>query len=81
MTIWTREELTRLLAEWKKALSAAATGKSYTIADGGTSRTLTRYDLDEIRKMISWLEDELAQLEGRHGPFFVHARYVTGRKR
>lgn len=79
MSIWTKEELTRLLAEWKKALTAAATGKSYTIADGGTTRTVTRYDLDEIRKMIAWLEDELAKLEGRCGPFFVQARYVTGR--
>ena len=80
MSIWTKEELRKHIAEWKKALTAAATGKSYTIADGGTSRTLTRYDLLEIRKMLEWFEDELAKLEGSGGPFFVRGKYVTGRK-
>lgn len=78
MAAFTREELLELLAEWKKALMLAATGKSYTIGSGATSRTLTRYDLPEIRKTISWLEGELAAIAGRRGPFFV--RSLIGRR-
>ena len=48
MHVWTREELLSLLADWKAAYKAASTGKSYTIG----SRTLTRYDLAEIRDQI-----------------------------
>ncbi len=70
-SIWTREELLSLLADWKAAYKAASTGKSYTI-DG---RTLTRYELPEIRQQISYLENELAALNGRRGPVFVRARY------
>lgn len=80
MSIWTRQELVNLLAEWKKALMHAATGKAYTISDGGTMRTLTRYDLPEIRKMLSFLEDELAKLDGKGGLTFVRGMYRTGRK-
>lgn len=71
MTIWTREELLTLIADWKAAYKAASTGKSYAI--GG--RTLTRYELPEIRRQLSYLENELAALDGRRGPVFVRARY------
>lgn len=71
MSIWTREELLTLLADWKAAYRAASTGKSYTISN----RTLTRYDLPEIRNQLSYLENELAALNGRRGPVFVQARY------
>lgn len=71
MTIWTREELLTLIADWKAAYKAASTGKSYTI--GG--RTLTRYELPEIRRQLSYLENELAALDGRRAPIFVRARY------
>lgn len=63
MSIWTREELHDLLAAWKAAYKAAATGKSYTIQ----GRTLTRYDLPEIRKQLAYLENELATLNGGRG--------------
>ena len=62
-SIWTREELLSLLASWKAAYAAASTGKSYAI--GG--RTLTRYDLADIRGQISYLTRELAALDSRHG--------------
>lgn len=68
--LWTKRELLELIAEWKAAYRAAATGKSYSIGQ----RTLTRYDLSEIRNQLSFLESELAALSGRRGPFFVHAR-------
>lgn len=71
MTIWTREELLTLIADWKAAYKAAFTGKSYTI--GG--RTLTRYELPEIRRQLSYLENELAALDGRRGPVSVRVRY------
>lgn len=70
-SIWSREELLAMIAEWKAAYRAAATGKSYAIG----SRTLTRYDLSEIRKQLEWLESELASLEGKRGPFFVRAKF------
>lgn len=71
MSIWSREELLSLLADWKAAYRAASTGKSYTIAN----RTLTRYDLPEIREQLSYLENELAALSGGRGPAFVRARF------
>ena len=61
MSIWTREELQDLIAAWKAAYKAAATGQSYTIQ----GRSLTRYDLPEIRKQLAYLEGELAALEGQ----------------
>ena len=71
MSIWSREELLSLLADWKAAYKAASTGKSYTIG----TRSLTRYDLPEIRNQLAYLENELAALDGRRGPIFVRARY------
>lgn len=70
MSIWSRAELHSLLADWKAAYKAASTGKSYSIG----SRTLTRYDLSEIRAQIAYLERELAALDGHRGPVFVQAR-------
>lgn len=60
-----------MIAEWKAAYRAASTGKSYSIG----SRTLTRYDLSEIRKQLDWLSEELASLDGKRGPFFVRANF------
>ena len=70
MSIWTRAELTELIALWKAAYKAAATGKSYTIE----GRSLTRQDLPEIQKQLAYLESEIAALDGKRGPFFVQAR-------
>lgn len=69
-SVWSRDELLSLLADWKAAYKAASTGKSYSIR----GRTLTRYDLAEIRGQIAYLEKELAALSGRRGPVFVQAR-------
>ena len=70
-TIWTREELLELIACWKAAYKAATTGKSYTVQ----GRTLTRYDLPDIRRQLAYLQGELAALEtGRRGPVIVLAR-------
>ena len=72
MSAWTREELLSLLVDWKAAYKAASTGKSYTIG----SRTLTRYDLAEIRDQIDWISSELAALSGGRVPVRVAARIV-----
>lgn len=72
MFAWTREELLSLLADWKAAYKAASTGKSYTIG----SRTLTRYDLAEIRDQIDWISSELVALSRGRGPVRVAARIV-----
>lgn len=76
MTIWTRLGLLDLVAEWKAAYKAAATGKSYTIG----SRTLTRYDLKEITAQLDWLQSQLNALDGKSGPYMVKARYRRGTK-
>lgn len=71
-TIWTREELLDLIACWKAAYKAGRPrGKSYTVQ----GRTLTRYDLPEIRQQLVYLQGELAALDtGRRGPAIVLAR-------
>lgn len=60
MGIWTHEELSDLLSQWKAAYRAASSGKSYTIG----SRSLTYRDVDEIRAQLEYLEDELEALGG-----------------
>lgn len=71
-SIWTREELLSLLADWKAAYKAASTGKSYMIQ----GRSLTRYDLPEIRQQLIYLQTELTALErGGTGPVFVRAQF------
>lgn len=60
MSLFTRAELQEMIAQWKAAYKAAATGKSYSIG----SRTLTRYDLSEIRAQLEWLEKEREALDG-----------------
>lgn len=69
-SIWSREELLSLLADWKAAYKAASTGKSYMIQ----GRTLTRYDLSDIRSQISYLQGELSALDGRRGSLRVIMR-------
>lgn len=70
MSIFTQTELLELREQWKAALKACATGKSYRIDD----RELTRYDLDEIRRMLGWIEDQLAALSGRSASMLVRPR-------
>ncbi|MDR2946710.1 MAG: hypothetical protein LBV79_08200 [Candidatus Adiutrix sp.] len=69
-SIWTKAELTAAIAEWKAAYRAASSGRSYTIE----GRTLTRYDLDDIRAQLDYLSKELDKASGHGGPFFVQAR-------
>lgn len=73
MSIWTRDELLSLLADWKAAYKAASTGKSYTIA----GRSLTRQDIPAIREQLAYLERELASLSrGQSGPVVRRAVVV-----
>lgn len=70
-SIWTRSELLDLIALWKAAYKAAATGKSYSIE----GRSLTRQDIPEITAQLDRLQNELAVLDGAgRGPVFVTAR-------
>lgn len=70
MSIFTKQELIELREQWKAALTACATGKSYRIDD----RELTRYDLDEIRRMLGWIEDQFSALSGRDASMLVRPR-------
>lgn len=74
MNVWTRAELLELLALWKAAYRAAATGKSYTIDD----HTLTRQDLPAIRSQLSFLQAELEKLDGQGGAKRVFLRVDRG---
>jgi len=54
----TLAEVQAQLVVWKAALTAAASGKAYTI----DNRQLTRHNLPEIRDTITWLERKEASL-------------------
>lgn len=71
-SIWTKSELIEQLDAWKAAYKAASTGKSYTIQ----GRSLTRYDLKEIRDQLAYLQGELASLENGGGSKRIHMRIV-----
>lgn len=64
-SIWTKDELLSLIADWKAAYKAASTGKAYTIG----SRSLTRQNLPEILDQLRYLQRELQALARRQsGP-------------
>lgn len=70
------------LTVWYAARTAAASGKSITIATSAGSRTVSTHDVSEINAMISSLERELGALSGesanmgRHN--FAVANFDTG---
>jgi len=68
--IWTKEELIEQIETWKHALLKCAAGQSYKIG----TRELTRYDLDDIKKMLDYLKGELEALENGRGPRLVKCR-------
>jgi hypothetical protein len=74
MSIWTQTELEEQISTWKAALKACAVGQEYRTPD----RTLTKADLPEIRKTLTFLEHELNRLQGRSGPVFVSGRVRRG---
>ena len=72
MSIWTKEELEEQIALWKNAYSKASTGQSYSIG----SRTLTRYNLPEIRDQLKYLESERIKMTTNRRPLMrVKARF------
>ena len=69
-SIWTRPELEEQIRIYKAALTACASGSSYTIG----TRSLTRQDMAAIRDHLDYLAGELAALTRGAGPLFVEAR-------
>ena len=69
-----REHYEKMLKLWMQAEEAAVTGKAYTIG----SRSLTRYDLDEILKMQNFYRQKLAELEVGAGIVRVYGRSFRG---
>ena len=59
MSVWSREELLLLIADWKAAYNAVASGTSYSIG----TRSLTRQDVAEIRDQLDFLQRELEALD------------------
>jgi len=79
-TIWTLAELDALIADWKAALLAVASGREYMIS----GQSVRHHSLPEIREQLAYLQRErqllLAAQSGRPrrpGPLTV--RPVIGR--
>ncbi len=70
MSIFTLAEINAVIDRWKAALTAVSTGLSYEIGD----RKLTRADVGEIRKTLTWLDEERQALTGQAGPVAVRGR-------
>lgn len=62
------------LDELKRAYFACMSGKSYTINTGGTSRSLTRNNLKELREEMVFVEQEIKSLESGRS---VNIKYIT----
>jgi uncharacterized protein with PIN domain len=70
----TETEAQQYLDKLKEAYFACMSGKSYTINTGGTSRSLTRNNLKELREEMTFVEQEiLAFRNGRS----VNVKYIT----
>lgn len=55
MALFTLAEAQTNLDTAKQAYQAALTGKSYTYMNGGSSRTVTRQDLSQLKsEMLYW---------------------------
>lgn len=59
----TREQLQARLDAYVAAEAKILRGQEYVIGQGETARRLRRADLDEVRKAITELADEIAALD------------------
>lgn len=50
------------LTTWMAALDKIAAGQSYSISTGGSSRTLTRANLDEVQRQIDYWDAKVKSL-------------------
>lgn len=50
----TLEKAQEFFDAWEKAYLAVSTGTSYTFSSGGSSRTLTRGNINEIREQMQY---------------------------
>ena len=50
------------LTTWMAALDKIAAGQSYSISSGGSSRTLTRANLDEVQRQIDYWDAKVKSL-------------------
>lgn len=70
MAIFTPSEIAEQMAAYKAALTACASGKSYSIS----GRTFTRNDLPEIRNTLEWLEGQKNAANSQGGPAYLPGR-------
>ena len=61
----TVERAQAMLDLWLAAEEALATSQSYTITTDGSSRTLTRANLEEVGKRVSYWQGRLREAERR----------------
>ncbi len=50
------------LTTWMAAMDKIAVGQSYSISTGGSSRTLTRANLDEVQRQIDYWDAKVKSL-------------------
>ena len=67
MPLWNLTEATEFLTLWQAAYTALIGGKNYTINTGGTSRSLTRQDLDMAKREMMYWKNYVNQL-GKTNP-------------
>ena len=73
-SLFTTEELDQQLTAWKQALLNVSSGQTVRINNGVSDRLLTMADLPEIRKTLSFLQQEKAALIGTSLPQFLPGR-------
>ncbi|MGD9947530.1 MAG: hypothetical protein AB7U29_03510 [Desulfobulbus sp.] len=77
--LYTKAELDSTIAKLKAAELALMTGVSeYTYENGGSSHTVKRRDLAEIRTHLQYLQAQRMQIEGVTGPQAIVGRVYRG---
>jgi len=81
MSSYTVEECEAAIARRKRLLEAENTSYSISPADGGTGRSATRIDRDQLQKELRYFERLLAKLNGvsaNRGRFRVKTACFSG---
>lgn len=74
MAIFTLTEIDEQMTYYKAALKAVSMGQSFTQRSGISDKTWTGADLPEIRRTLSWLEQERSKLLVKNGSTSVIGR-------
>jgi hypothetical protein len=76
MAIFTLTEIDEQMTYYKAALKAVSMGQSFRQSTGISDKTWTGADLPEIRRTLSWLEEERKKILTQNRPTSVIGRPV-----